>query len=78
MLTSVGDASKNISDRDFFVYHRAHNDGKLYVGKPVRSRTAGDWLIPVTRRFNLADGTFGGVAVAALDPKKILGVLRPA
>ena len=58
----------NFSDRDYFAYHKDHDNRQFVIGRPVQGRVAGEWVIPTTRRFNRADGTFGGVAVAALDP----------
>jgi diguanylate cyclase (GGDEF)-like protein/PAS domain S-box-containing protein len=60
--------TSEFAERDYFVYHRSHDDDTLRIGRPVLSETHG-WLIPVTRRFNKADGTFGGVAVAAVNPQ---------
>jgi diguanylate cyclase (GGDEF)-like protein len=57
------------SDREYFIYHRTHDDNVLHIGDPIRGRSADGWLIPVTRRINHADGTFAGVAVAAINPK---------
>jgi hypothetical protein len=37
------------------------------VGEPVISRSSGKWIIPVSRRLNKPDGSFGGVALATLD-----------
>jgi diguanylate cyclase (GGDEF)-like protein len=59
----------NFSDREYFIYHRDHSDDAPHIGKPVRGRSTGRWLIPVSRRFNKTDGSFGGVAVAAVDPQ---------
>jgi diguanylate cyclase (GGDEF)-like protein len=59
----------NFSDREFFMYHRTHDDEALHIGNPIRGRLANRWLIPATRRFNRADGSFGGVAVAAINPQ---------
>jgi hypothetical protein len=59
----------NFSDREHFIYHRTHDDAGLHIGVPIWARTVNDWIIPVTRRFNRADGSFGGVAVAAINPK---------
>jgi diguanylate cyclase (GGDEF)-like protein/PAS domain S-box-containing protein len=56
------------AERDYFLYHRSHNDDALRIGRPVQNQSHG-WLIPVTRRFNKADGTFGGVAVGAINPQ---------
>ncbi len=56
-------------DRDYFIYHRTHDDETLHISNPIRGRSAAGWLIPATRRFNRADGTFGGVAVAAINPQ---------
>jgi diguanylate cyclase (GGDEF)-like protein len=56
-------------DRDYFLYHSLHDDNKLHIGQPVRGRSSGVWVIPVSRRFNKADGTFGGVAIAAINPR---------
>jgi diguanylate cyclase (GGDEF)-like protein len=57
------------SDREFFIYHRTHDDRELHIGNPFRGRRADGWIIPATRRFNRADGTFGGVTVAAINPQ---------
>ena len=57
------------SDREYFIYHRDHDDDALHIGTPVRGRSTGRWLIPASRRFNKADGSFGGVALAAIDPQ---------
>jgi diguanylate cyclase (GGDEF)-like protein len=57
----------NNADRAYFVHHREHNDRVPYVGAPVISRSSGKWIIPVSRRLNKPDGSFGGVALATLD-----------
>jgi diguanylate cyclase (GGDEF)-like protein/PAS domain S-box-containing protein len=62
------DSPSQFAGRDYFIYHRSHDDDTLRIGRPVRSPSIG-WLLPVTRRFNKPDGTFGGVAVAAIDPR---------
>ena len=61
--------SQSVRDRDYFIEHRDHDDNKLHIGSPVRGRTSGQWFIPVTRRFNRTDGSFGGLVLAALNPQ---------
>jgi diguanylate cyclase (GGDEF)-like protein len=61
-----GDAYNN-SDREYFIYHRSHDDPDPHVGQPVISRSTGKWIMPVSRRLNKADGSFGGVVLATLD-----------
>nr|WP_229511184.1 MULTISPECIES: sensor domain-containing diguanylate cyclase [unclassified Massilia] len=56
----------NNADRDYFVYHRATPGRALHVGRPIKSRSTGVWVIPVSRRINRADGSFGGVALVTL------------
>jgi diguanylate cyclase (GGDEF)-like protein/PAS domain S-box-containing protein len=70
VVTSADDNnSGNLTDREYFIYHRTRDDHDLHIGAPIRGRASDEFLIPVTRRFNRADGTFGGVAVAAVNPK---------
>ncbi|MGK5059311.1 sensor domain-containing diguanylate cyclase [Janthinobacterium sp. LB2P49] len=57
----------NNSDRDYFNYHRTHEDRGPYVGPPVRSKSTGQWIVTVSRRINMPDGSFGGVALATLN-----------
>jgi diguanylate cyclase (GGDEF)-like protein len=57
----------NNADRAYFIYHRDHTGRLPYVGVPVVSRSSGKWIIPVSRRLNKPDGSFGGVALATLD-----------
>lgn len=55
------------ADREYFRYHQTHPDRRSHVGKPVRSRSTGVMVIPVSRRIDRPDGSFGGVALVTLD-----------
>jgi len=57
----------NNSDRAYFQHHRDVNDHRLFLGRPIKSRSGGQWIITVSRRFNHADGSFAGVALATID-----------
>jgi len=56
----------NNADREYFQYHRKHPGRGVHVGKPVRSRSTGDWILPVSRRLNDPDGNFAGVALGTI------------
>jgi diguanylate cyclase (GGDEF)-like protein len=67
LATSLGrPAAGSNSDREYFQYHRAHPGRGLHVGPPIRSRSTGVWVIPVSRRINARDGSFAGVALVTL------------
>jgi diguanylate cyclase (GGDEF)-like protein len=57
----------NNADRDYFRYHQTHSGRGSHIGKPVRSRSSGVMVIPVSRRIDRPDGSFGGVALVTLD-----------
>ncbi len=57
----------NNADRAYFIYHREHADRNVYIGPPVRSKSTGDWIITVSRRYNRPDGAFGGVVLATIS-----------
>ena len=60
----------SLADRDYFKTHVDRPDTGLYIGSPLKSRSAGTpWFLSVSRRITLDDGRFYGVAVAALEPK---------
>lgn len=59
-------ANANNADREYFIYHREHDDPGVHVGKVITSRSTGELIIPVSRRINAADGSFAGVALATL------------
>ncbi|GGF46595.1 hypothetical protein GCM10011611_61260 [Aliidongia dinghuensis] len=68
VVTSLPEpVAANYADRDYFIFHRTHPDRALRIGKPVQSKTKGEWVIPVTRRFDHADGSFAGVVLATVD-----------
>ncbi|MBV8190362.1 MAG: PAS domain S-box protein [Alphaproteobacteria bacterium] len=57
----------NNSDRDYFKQHSQSPDKGPLIGNPVKSRSGGEWIITVSRRFDRPDGSFGGVVLASID-----------
>lgn len=57
----------NNADREYFRYHRDHPDRAVHVGRPVRSRSSGSWVLPVSRRVDNPDGSFAGVALGTVS-----------
>jgi len=54
-------------DREYFQYHMQHPSRAMHIGMPIRSRSTGVLTIPLSRRINLPDGRFGGVAMVSLN-----------
>ena len=48
--------------------HANSDSGRLFIGKPVFDKVYERWSVPVSRRMNHKDGSFAGVAYAALSP----------
>ena len=61
------DHSLNNSDRGYFEYHRTHTDLGVHIDQPVRSRSGGAWILPISVRFDKPDGSFGGVILATVS-----------
>jgi diguanylate cyclase (GGDEF)-like protein/PAS domain S-box-containing protein len=58
----------NVADREYFMVHIPQDSGKPFLSKPVLSRITGKWTLPITRRLNKSDGSFGGIVSAPVDP----------
>ena len=62
------DTLLNFLDRDYFAYHLKNKDEKLFISKPVLSKTIGKPVIVLSRRINKKDGSFGGVVALQIEP----------
>lgn len=49
---------------DAFLYHSNHRSADARIGPPERGRATGEWVIPLSRRFDSPDGRFAGVVMA--------------
>ncbi len=62
----VDPPNANNSDREYFLWHRSHPGPAVHIGAVIVSRSTGELIIPVSRRLDNADGSFGGVVLATL------------
>src|SRR5260370_568151 len=54
------------SGLDYFTHHRDDASSGIYIGPPIRSRSTGEWVITISRRYTDAEGQFAGAVVVAL------------
>jgi len=66
----------NIADRPYFRAHRDDPSLGILFGAPTVSASTGRYLLPVTRRFDLPDGSFGGITVVLVDPSYLAGFYK--
>lgn len=57
----------DVTDREYFIFHRDHIDSAPHLGPPVRSRYSNEWILTISRRLEHADGSFAGVALAGIS-----------
>ena len=60
-------ARVNNSDREYFFLQRDNPKAGLVVSNPVFARIDKRWVIPMSRAFHLADGSFGGVVYCNVE-----------
>lgn len=63
---SVVPSKGNLADRDYFVAFKSLGHEGLFVGKPTISRVTGNSILPLSRVYRHADGSFAGVVVGAI------------
>ena len=61
--------SVDLSDREYYHFHRSTAADELYAGKPVFGRISNTWAVPLTRRIGKAGETFLGLVLASLNPE---------
>jgi diguanylate cyclase (GGDEF)-like protein len=60
------------ADRSYFTHHRDHASTGIFIGPPIRSRSTGEWVLTISRRYTDARGQFAGVVVVALGIENFL------
>jgi PAS domain S-box-containing protein len=69
-VTPVPGGLLNAADRPHFTVHIPRDTGKVFVGQPIQSRLTGKMTIPVSRRINKPDGSFGGIVSVQIEPTR--------
>jgi signal transduction histidine kinase len=59
----------SLADRHYFQAHRDNAALGLHIERPLRSRSVNVWFVSFSRRIDRPDGSFGGIVVAALEPR---------
>jgi signal transduction histidine kinase len=66
----------NLADLPYIQLHRREPSLGLHIGQPLQAISNGVWFISLSRRINKPDGSFGGVVLAAVDPRYFKGLYK--
>ena len=62
----------NRSDREYFMVHRKADSQSLVIDRPIKGLMSGQATIPMTRRINKPDGSFGGIVFIGLKASNFI------
>jgi diguanylate cyclase (GGDEF)-like protein len=57
---------QNVSDRDYFQFHKDNESASLYVSRPLVSKLNGRSMVAFSRRLSNPDGSFAGAVLTAM------------
>ena len=66
--SNAAGSTTNFGQREHFRVHVDATNDELFIGKPVVGLLTGKLTVYLTRRIENADGSFGGIITASLDP----------
>lgn len=58
---------QNFRNTEDYQFHARTDTRELFISKPRRGTTTGKWSIYLSQRINRRDGSFGGLALLAID-----------
>ncbi|WP_164901826.1 diguanylate cyclase domain-containing protein [Neorhizobium lilium] len=78
IATSSNDppAGMNYADREYFTFHKTNPLPLPVVGRPIMSRLSKIWVIPITQKVTLEDGSFSGVVVSTIRVNHFINFFR--
>lgn len=62
----------NNSDREYFQHHKNSDSPELFIGKPIKGKTTGEWVITLSMRISGPDNEFLGVALATMNVQRFV------
>jgi len=57
---------QNVSDRDYFQFHRDNDSAGLFISRPLVSKLNGRSMVAFSKRISHPDGSFAGVVLTAM------------
>ena len=57
---------QNVSDRDYFQFHKGDESAGLFISRPLVSKLNGRSMVAFSRRLSHPDGSFAGVVLTAM------------
>jgi len=64
---AANSAGIDLSNREYFQFHKANVSTQARFGLPSQSQTNGRWFLPISQRIDNPDGSLAGVMIATID-----------
>jgi signal transduction histidine kinase len=61
----------NVSDKSYFLAQKSNNSSSVMISDPIFSQLTGKWIIALSKKFTLEDGSFAGIAQISIKTDSI-------